>query len=352
MKTSQKLRHFSPLMRDTNSVFLPLKSPSQKVTRVGFVLLEHFSMMAFTGAVDALITANLVQTSPLFLFSTYGLDSATVKSDLGIDISSNGMLAQLKPKNIVEADVLIVCGGFRCSLVEHKALTTLLKKAAKNNITLGGIWNGSISLAYAGILNDMTCALHPDNHAFMMEHFNTVRVSENIFEVGKQVMTCAGAVSAQEMILQLIEERQGKHIVRAIREILSCDRIAETGDRKLMPISDKPLLPDGLRELILLMKSNIEEPININDLSDYVKLSRRQVERLFQVHLATSPGRYYLELRITKARQLLLQSNASIINISLACGFVNTAHFSRCFKDYFGSTPTLARKKLYHSLSD
>lgn len=352
MKTSQKLRQFSPLMRDTNSVFLPLKSPSQKVTRVGFVLLEHFSMMAFTGSVDALITANLVQTSPLFVFSTYGLDSETVKSDLGINISTNGMLDKLQPKNSVEVDVLIVCGGFRCSLVEHKDLTALLKNAGKNKVMLGGIWNGSISLTYAGVLNNKACALHPDNHAFMMEHFNKVRVSENIFEIESQIMTCAGAVSAQEMMLKFIEQMQGKSIVRAIREILSCDRIAETGDRKRMPISDKPLLPDGLRELILLMKSNIEEPININDLADYVKFSRRQVERLFQVHFETSPGRYYLELRITQARQLLLQSNASIINISLACGFVNTAHFSRCFKDYFGSTPTLARKKLYNNLSD
>lgn len=348
MKELQQKRHFSPLMHDTNSTFLPLQGSGQKATRIGFVLLEHFSMMAFTAAVDALVTANLVRTSPLFIFSTYGLDSLTVKSDLGIDISTSGVLGQLKPKSVVEVEILIVCGGFRCSLVEHKPLTAMLKNAARNNITLGGIWNGSISLAYAGVLNNKICALHPDNHAFMVEQFNRVRVSENVLEIEDQRITCAGPVSAQEMMFKLIEQIQGKSTVRAIREILSCDRIAEMGECKLIPISDKPLLPDGLRELILLMKSNIEEPINLKELADYVEISKRHVERLFQAHLETSPGRYYLELRITQARRLLLQSNASITNIALACGFVTTTHFSRCFKDYFGVTPTLARKKLFN----
>lgn len=348
MKELQHKRHFSTVMRDTNSAFLPLQDSDRKATRIGFVLLEHFSMMAFTAAVDALVTANLGRTSPLFIISTYGLDSLTVKSDLKFDIPTNGVLGQLKPKSIVGVDVLIVCGGFRCSLVEHKPLTVMLKNAARNNITIGGIWNGSISLAYAGVLNHKVCALHPDNHAFMTEQFNRVRVSDNVIEIEDQRITCAGPVSAQEMIFKLIEKIQGKSTVRAIREIISCDRIAEMGECKLIPITGKPLLPDGLHELILLMKSNIEEPINIEELGAYVGISRRHVERLFRVHLETSPGHYYLELRITQGRRLLLQSNASITNIALACGFVTTSHFSRCFKDYFGVAPTLAREKHYN----
>jgi len=345
MQQSQHKRNFSNLMRDTNSAFLPVNSSKQQVTRIGFVLLEHFSMMAFTAAVDALVTANLVQTSPLFSFSTYGLDSLTVTSDLGIDISANGVLSQLKLNNVVELDILIVCGGFRCSLVEHKPLTAMLKTAAKSNVMIGGMWNGAISLAYADQLNDTSCALHPDNHAFMKEQFNQVKVSENVIEIADKRMTCAGPVSAQEMMFKLIEQLQGKSTVRAVREILSCDRVAEMGEHKLTTINDKPLLPDALHELILLMKSNIEEPINVKELSGYVGLSRRHLERLFQEHLQTSPARYYLELRITEARRLLLQSNASITNIALACGFVTTTHFSRCFKDFFGISPKIAREK-------
>ena len=92
------------------------------------------------------------------------------------------------------------------------------------------------------------------------------------------------------------------------------------------------------------MRNNIEEPLSLEELSLCAKLSRRQIERLFQTHLGVTPSRYYLELRITNARRLLLQSNKSITNIALACGFISMSHFSNCYKAYFGISPKAARK--------
>ncbi len=345
MSESKEKRHFSNVMRNTNSAFLPAQTALERPLRIGFVLLEHFSMMAFTAAVDALVTANLVHTAPLFSFTTYGLKGLTVKSDLGIDISANGELDQLRLETANELDILIVCGGFRCTLAEYPPLTAKLKTAALHNITLGGIWNGAIALAYAGLLDNQSCALHPDNHAFMREQFTRVKVSSQVCVLEDKRITCAGPVSALEMMLKLVEQRQGKEITRAIREILSCDQVAESGESKLVQISDDPSLPETLRNLMQLMASNIEEPLSVEELASCIGISRRQIERLFQNHLETSPGRYYLELRITHARRLLLQSHDSITNIAIACGFVSTSHFSNCYKDYFGVSPTLAREK-------
>nr|WP_315983903.1 helix-turn-helix domain-containing protein [Aliamphritea spongicola] len=61
--------------------------------------------------------------------------------------------------------------------------------------------------------------------------------------------------------------------------------------------------------------------------------------------METSPSKYYLELRITQARRLLLQTSHSITDIALACGFVSSSHFSNCYKDYFGTAPTFAREQ-------
>ncbi|MCT7656036.1 helix-turn-helix domain-containing protein [Oceanimonas sp. NS1] len=44
-------------------------------------------------------------------------------------------------------------------------------------------------------------------------------------------------------------------------------------------------------------------------------------------------------MRITQARRLLLQSDDSIANIAVACGFASSTHFSHCFKDFFGVSP-------------
>ncbi len=83
----------------------------------------------------------------------------------------------------------------------------------------------------------------------------------------------------------------------------------------------------------------------MSEISHCVTLSRRQIERLFTRHLDTTPSRYYLELRLTRARQLLTQGNASITEVTVACGFVSTTHFSHCFRDYFGMSPTRARQQ-------
>lgn len=346
MKESQARRTFSSPMRNANSPFLPSRQLSEeRPVRVGFVLQEHFSMMAFTAAVDALVTANLVSTSPLFSFSTYGIEGLKVRSDLGIDISANDTLSHIALDGDNGLDILIVCGGYRCDLGMFKTLNTALKTAAKQGLVIGGLWNGAISLAHANLLEGLTCALHPDNHAFMQERFPNVSVSSNAWVAEGQRFTCAGPSSALEMMLELIEGLYGKEAVRAIREILSCDKAGETEGNQIIQSQDDPNLPQALRELLQLMNSNIEEPLSIDELATCVNASRRRVERLFQAHLETTPSRYYLELRITQARRLLLQSNESISNIAISSGFLSSTHFSHCFKDYFGSSPSQVRQK-------
>ncbi|OMH30557.1 GlxA family transcriptional regulator [Motiliproteus sp. MSK22-1] len=345
MSESKEKRHFNTLMRDANSAFLPAHEGRETPVKVGFVLLQHFSMMTFTAAVDALVTANLVRTAPLFSFATYGLDSKTVKSDLAIDISTSAVLDQLPLEGDEAVEVLIVCGGYRCSHLEHSPLSALLKSAAKRNLVLGSLWNGAIALAQAGLLDNQECALHPDNHAFMHEQFDKVRVSERVLVVSDKRVSSAGPSSALEMMLVLIEQIRGKDIVRAIREILSCDQVAESSEAKLVQATDDPSFPNSLRNILQLMSANIDEPLSVDELASYVGVSRRRIERLFQAHLETTPSRYYLELRITHARRLLLQSNDSVANIAVACGFLSTTHFSRCFKDYFGASPSLVRQR-------
>ncbi|MFW9606425.1 MAG: helix-turn-helix domain-containing protein, partial [Pseudomonas sp.] len=67
--------------------------------------------------------------------------------------------------------------------------------------------------------------------------------------------------------------------------------------------------------------------------------SRRQLERIFRQGLNSVPSQYYLELRLTRARQLLQQTSKSIIQIGLSCGFSSGPHFSSAYRSFFGITP-------------
>ncbi|WP_296059327.1 GlxA family transcriptional regulator [uncultured Amphritea sp.] len=344
-------KEFSHLWRETNRAFLPFDEIDTQIRKVCFILPEHFSMLSFTAAVDALVTANLVHTAPLFSFETYAVGDAKVRSDLGIEISTDGGLGDLKSCRPDKFDLIVLCGGYRCSVTENHLLSNILRSAARKDTIFAGIWNGAIPLAYAGLMDNLSCALHPDNHAFMRERFQKVSVSGNILEIESQVVTSAGPASALEMMLQLIGRLKGGTIMRAIREILSCDQVVEPGNARLLSIEENPVMPQNLLDIIQLMRANIDDPLSMDDLVACLGISRRQIERLFQNYLQTSPGRYYLELRVTYARRLLLQSNASVTDVAIACGFVTSSHFSNCFKDYFGLSPSQLREHFRKNLS-
>ena len=94
-----------------------------------------------------------------------------------------------------------------------------------------------------------------------------------------------------------------------------------------------------LAAVILRMEGNIEEPVSPAELASDVGLSTRQLERLFRRYLNRSPKRYYMELRLQKARNLLMQTDMSVINVALACGFTSPSHFSKCYRAQYETTP-------------
>ena len=91
------------------------------------------------------------------------------------------------------------------------------------------------------------------------------------------------------------------------------------------------------------MERHLEDPLPRSELACRASLSTRQLERLFRRYLDRTPTRYYLELRLARARHLLSESSLSILDVALACGFVSASHFSKCYRDFFGRTPRRER---------
>lgn len=319
---------------------------------IGFILQPHFSLMAFTAAMDALITANLVHERPVYQIHTFGIDSRKVLSDIGIDIATDATVESLNLHNRGSMDWLFVCGGYRCDTAPSDELNYCLKAAYNQQIKLGSIWNGTIALAHAQALDsDVASAVHPNSHHYIRNTFPELTLATHTYEVSEHSASCSGPNSAMEMTLTMIEAQFDRQLVRAIREILSCDQASE-GRQAILhspapePASPAQARPAALQEAISLMESNIEEPLTPEELARCLAMSRRQLERLFQTHLDTSPSRYYLKLRLAFAHKQLEESRESIIQVGLGCGFVSSSHFSNCFKDHFGYSPTQLRQGL------
>ncbi|MGN7743743.1 GlxA family transcriptional regulator [Pseudomonas sp. 22526] len=333
---------FESVLKDKNMGYAyPAGRPlqAQAPTRVAFILPEHFSMMAFTGAIDALVTANFLSDSAVFQVLTLGLKGHRVLSDLGIAISADLELCQLAEP----IDVLIVVGGLRVRLASDPALRRKLRGAAALGTTLGGLWNGAYFLAEAQLLDGFECAFHPDGRAMMADVFPKVRVSRRTHVIDRNRISCAGASSSLRMMLGLIAAQKGPALTQAVEEILGCDQSCEVSGISTVLVDSDPTLPQALKLALELMQENIEEPLSIDELAACAKISRRQLERRFCRFVGATPTRYYLELRLTRARQLILQSNRPITDIAIATGFCSFANFHRRFRDFFGVAPSRYR---------
>lgn len=325
-------RSFSEAMQGQNLRFVGDKSRVLQEARVGFLLLENFSLPAFTQALDILVTANLISTG-VFATQTFSLSGQAVVSDLGIIICPN---AELSAKHLAGLDLLVICGGLRTALRPIPALKQLLHAADEKNVALAGLWSGAWFLGQAGLLDGYKCAIHPEHRAALAEIAKHSQVTSESFMVDRNRLTAASPTGAFNMVLEWINKLHGRDLVEGIVGILAFE---ESRYRRVRPTVHAKM-SEPLRNVINLMSANIEEPLSLEQLASYAGRSRRQIERLFQQQLGTTPVRYYLELRITEGRRLLQHSDLPILDVSVACGFVSPSHFSKCYTAYFGNSPS------------
>lgn len=229
----------------------------------------------------------------------------------------------------------MICGGLRTPL-KYPELDRLLGDCASHGMTLGGLWNGAWFLGRAGVLDDYGCSVHPEQRASLAECSPQTRITPASFTLDRDRLTAASPNGAMELMLGLVRRLHGDALAEGVEEILSFSgaryRQVGPGAKKSMSLH--------LRTIVELMENNLEETLSLDQLAAYSGRSRRQIDRLFQAQLGTSPRRYYMELRITKSRRLLQYSDLSVMEVAVACGFVSVSHFSKCYAAYFGYPPS------------
>ena len=297
-------------------------------------------MIAFSSAIEVLRMANRLSGEKLYDWPIYSLDGQPVKASNGLAVSTDSELDMH-----AKLDVLFVCSGVRVANEWSDSLGQKLHHFNKRKITLGGICTGTHLLAKAGLLDGYRCTIHWENIASVRETCPQVIVSEELFELDRNRFTVSGGSAPLDMMLDLVRKGHGKKLAVSISEQFMCDRMRGAFDKQRIPLklllgADQP----KLTEAVELMESNLEELINLDDLASLVGVSRRQLERLFRKYLGCVPRRYYLDLRLKKARQLLLQTPGSISEIAIACGFVSASHFSKSYREMFGLSPREERQ--------
>ncbi len=304
--------------------------------RFGFILVPDFSMIAFTSAVEPLRLANRVSEMTLFSGAIYSMDGQAVQASNGVSVNVDGDLG-----DALNLHTAIVCAGLDVHLHCDPKLISRLRHMASHGTGIGGLCTAPHILAKAGLLDGYSCTIHWENLTAMTEEFPDLEVTSELFEIDRNRYTCAGGTASLDMMLNWISIFNGSKIAADVADEMLHHRIREGHEAQRMELRSRlGVAHPKLLAVVGLMEENLEEPLSCAGLAKQVGLSTRQLERLFRKYMNSAPTRYYLELRLKRARYLLQQTSLPVLSIALAAGFVSASHFSKCYREVFKRTPS------------
>ncbi|MBN3562091.1 GlxA family transcriptional regulator [Aliamphritea spongicola] len=310
---------------------------SQK--KIGFLLLDRFSMLSFTSALEPLEVANQVAEECLYEYFTATVDGEKVRASTGVTTVPDFSIAELIASKAI--DTLIVVGGSEVPELTNM-LVARLQRCTASGVSLGGVASGVVALAKAGFYDGQSCSVQREFSTVLQEERPRVAVTLKPFTTGGARFSCAGGCAMLELMINRIADDQGQELAQSVAEALMFESsMMEQSVHLPDPVK---LSQPKLAEIIALMEANLEEPLSLTELAGYVGISRRHLERIFKKHLDCTPLKYYIKLRLLAARQLLKQTSRPIIDVAAACGFVSAAHFSKCYKAHMHITPKAERQ--------
>jgi transcriptional regulator GlxA family with amidase domain len=317
-----------------------------KKRSIVFFLVPQFTMLPFMGAVETLRIANRMLGYDAYEWRLASVDGQRVQSSCGICLDVDTSLADER-RNLSgdkRSNMVIVCSGINVEQYHNKSVNAWLREVYNRGIAVGSLCTAANILAQAGLLNGKRCAIHWENLPGFSENFPQVEVYADLYEVDSNIYTCAGGTASLDMMLNLIGQDFGDNLVNRVCEQQLTDRVRNPRDRQRLPLRARLGVQNSkVLSIIELMESNLSEPLSLLDIADGADLSRRQVERLFRQEMGRSPARYYLEIRLDRARHLLVQSSMPVVEVAVACGFVSASHFSKCYREIYNRSPQQER---------
>jgi AraC family transcriptional regulator, glycine betaine-responsive activator len=315
-------------------------SGADSVHTFGFLMVPDFSMIAFTSAIEPLRLANRCSGRTLYGWRVFSPDGGPVTASNGVSITADGAYADVGPMPAV-----VVCSGLDVQRFDHRDLIAKLRTLAFYGVTIGAVCTGTYVLAKAGLLSGRKCTIHWENHDSFSEEFSDIAVTQELFEIDRNRFTCAGGTAAIDMMLSIITRQKGSEIAAQVTDQLIHHRMRDSHERQRMELRARlGVAHPKLLAVVSEMEKSLETPLSCSELAHDVGLSTRQLERLFRKYIGEAPTKYYLGLRLNRARFLLRQTSMPILTIGLACGFVSASHFSKCYSEHFGRTPSQERR--------
>ncbi len=308
--------------------------------RVGFVLLDQFTLAAFGGLIDALRLAadhggrsRQIHAS----WTVMSLDGTPRRASCGVVISDSSPL--LDPTGF---DYIAVCGGNDYLNERHpSALLDYLRLAAARRVRLIGVCTGTFAIAQAGLARKRTVCIHWNVlEAFQAQFPEPIAVTDKLFVDEGDLLSCAGSTAAIDLGLYLITRHCGSSKANQAVRHMMLQGMRPSSLPQPHFFADLAHITDArVHQAVHFMEQRLDDPPSVEAIARYVGCSGRQLERAFNAALGVAPAAFQRQLRNDYARWMLENSPRSITEIAFDCGFSDAAHFSREFRKTSGLSP-------------
>lgn len=308
--------------------------PTEKPQKIGVLVYPQFSNHCLANAVEPLRAANTLARKKLYDWQFLSIDGAPVQSSSGLPILPDETLARS-----AGGDYLFVLPSYDFLVHSTPETHRGLRSAARRFDTLVGMDTGSWLLAAAGLLDGRRATIHWDELAHFAETFPAVRTVEDRFVIDGTRITCGGAMTAFDLVLDLIGQAHGESLRLEVAALFM------HGDRARPPNAARRSSGSDLVDAaVAIMRTHIEAPLPLPEVAAMCATSQRSLEALFHRHLGTAPRTVYKRLRLLAARRYAEQSEYSVAEIALRCGYRNASAMTRAFTAEFGVTPRHVRQ--------
>lgn len=308
--------------------------------RFAFILIHEFTMSPFSLFVDTLRLAGDESDRSrriAFDWQILGTRGLPIRSSCGFDI-----LPTVESSHAGNFDYIVVVGGLlgRAKSLGREQIA-FLQQAAGAGKPIIGLCTASFALAEHGFLDGYRACVSWLHLAEFQTAYPAVQATaDRLFLADRDRTTCAGGAGAADLAAALVVKTLGERNAEKAADILLLDRIRT--HRDLQP--SKNLFGEvanfKVRQALLLMQNSCSEPLPVSEIASRTNCSPRQLERLFSAHLKISPGHAYMTLRVERAKALLAKTEMPISEIAYQCGFVNSGHFARAFREHAGTPPS------------
>jgi AraC family carnitine catabolism transcriptional activator len=318
-----------------------MKADPTPALKLLVIVTPNFNLAATVGFLDPFRAANYLDGTILFRWELASAGGGEV-------IASNGISVGARPLREVRSqpqDMVIVSSSWAPETYNSAPLQSALLRWARGGVTLGAIDTGAFILAEAGLLKGKRATTHYEHIDSLRELYPDTETTEDLFVYDDNRITCCGGAATTDFALHIIRGLHGDSLANAAARYLFHQNLRPQGTSQ-NPGSVEPLgstAPLVLKQAIKLMEDNLEDALTIPQVCKRIRLSQRQLDRLFAQFVRKSPVLYYRDIRLDRARSLVTQTDMRLSEIAVASGFASQAHFSRAYRERFGLAPRTDR---------